>query len=355
MKMLSNFTFQKCRFLCLFPLYLLGALSMFFAVTSKAQNAPLISGAMGFSSSSTGGNTGLQPAIIPVVVSPVGGHLLIESRFGFVEILQQKPGIEGYSHKFSTSVQYLQLDTLVAPKLTMVIGRFLTPFGTYNERLSPIWIGKFQDAPIVAAIGTRTSGSSDGIMLRGALFSRPKVQLNYITYFSVASTLSKFESARTAGERTELYFPKARLEIGASYGAFLQDTHYNSVGSHLWWLPPRTNFQLRSEYAHGPHAQGYWIETDYRLARFNGAGSLIGRLEPVFRMEQSFRNSPGQGDGLPSANTQRATFGLDYNFPREVRLITSYARTFSSNGNANTWETSLTYRFLFPAIWRGRR
>ena len=334
---------------------LVGTMLVFSALASAAQNAPLISGAMGFSSSTTGGQTGLQPAIIPVVVSPLGEHALIESRFGFIEILQQKPGTPGYSHVFSSSVQYLQLDTFVMPKLTMVLGRFLTPFGTYNERLSPIWIGNFQDAPIIAAIGTRTSGSSDGVMLRGALFSKPTVQLNYVTYFSVASTLSKFESARTAGERTELYFPKARLEVGASYGAFLQGTHYNSAGAHLWWMPPKTNFQLRSEYAHGPHAQGYWIETDYRLARFSGPDSVIGRLEPVFRMEQSFRNSPGQGDGLPAADTQRATFGLNYHFPHEVRLITSYGRTFSSAGDANTWETSLTYRFLFPATWRGHR
>jgi hypothetical protein len=344
-----------------FPLFsrlsLIGIVFTSFVATGNTQNTPLISGAVGFLTSTTGGKSVLQPAIVPVVVAPLGEHLLFESRFGFYEILQQKPGNAvgsgAYSGKFLPSVNYLQLDAIIAPKLTIVAGRFLTPFGTYNERLSPIWIGNFQDAPLISPIGILTSGSSDGLMLRGALFSLPKVQFNYVAYFSVASTLPKFQSARTAGGRADFYFPKARLETGFSYGAFLQDTHYNSFGTHVWWMPPRTNFQLRSEYAHGPHAQGYWIETDYRLARFNGPDSLIGRLEPVFRMEQSFRNSPGQGDGLPATNTQRPTFGLDYNFPREVRLLTSYSRTLSASGNFNTWETSLTYRFLFPA-WRGR-
>src|SRR5947209_2280569 len=92
---------QKCRFF-LSRLHILGILTVFCALISNAQNAPLVSGAMGFSSSTTGGNTGLQPAIIPVVVSPIGEHLLVESRFGFIEILQQKPGTPGYSHKFST-------------------------------------------------------------------------------------------------------------------------------------------------------------------------------------------------------------------------------------------------------------
>jgi hypothetical protein len=37
-----------------------------------------------------------------------------------------------------------------------------------------------------------------------------------------------------------------------------------------------------------------------------------------------------------------------------VRLNTSYSRKFSSTGNANIWDISLTYRFLFP-MWRGHQ
>jgi len=56
---------------------------------------------------------------------------------------------------------------------------------------------------------------------------------------------------------------------------------------------------------------------------------------------------------VPLVNTQRADFGLDYNLPHNTRILTSYARQFSSTGNHNIWETGIVYRFLFPA-WKGK-
>jgi hypothetical protein len=121
----------------------------------------------------------------------------------------------------------------------------------------------------------------------------------------------------------------------------------------VWWTPVSIPLKIRSEYAHGPHSQGYWVESDYRLSQFKGENSLIGRLEPIFRIQQTFRNSPSSSDGLPSVDTQRVDFGMDYHLPHEVRINTSYARSFASTGDVNIWETALIYRFLFPA-WRGK-
>jgi hypothetical protein len=238
--------------------------------------------------------------------------------------------------------------------MTFTAGRYLTPFGTYNERLTAIWIQKFQDAPLIFPIGTRTTGSSDGAMVRGVLVAKPLFHIDYIGYFSVSSSVAQFQAARAAGDRVDIYFPTKRLEIGTSYARFLQGTQNNSTGVHLWWQPYRFPLDVRSEYAHGPHAAGYWVEAGYRLSQLGGPYSLFGRLEPVFRMQQVFRNSPGPGDGLPAANTQQADFGLDYHFPHEVRLNTSYSRKFSATGNGNIWDVSLTYRFLFP-MWRGHQ
>ena len=316
----------------------------------RAQNVPVISGGVGFLDTTNAGVNFFQPVVAPVIVAPFR-KFLFESRFDLREFYIQQNG--GYQGTFFGSTQYLQLDYIASRHLTVTAGRFLTPFGTYNERLTAIWIPNFQNAPLIFPIGTRTTASSDGGMLRGVVFSKPSVQMNYVGYFSASSDVSQFQSSRTAGGRIEFYFPNQRLEIGTSYSRFLQDTHNNSVGAHFWWLPWRSPLQIRSEYAHGPHAQGYWIEAAYRLSQWNGPDSILGRLEPVFRMQQVFRNSPGPGDGLPAANTQQADFGLDYNFPHDVRLNSSYSREFSETGNANIWNVSLTYRFLLP-LWRGR-
>jgi hypothetical protein len=163
----------------------------------------------------------------------------------------------------------------------------------------------------------------------------------------------QFNSERSSGGRVSLYLPKPRLEVGASYDRLLQGTRENFYGTHVWWEPANTAFRLRSEYARGHHAQGYWTEADYRTQAFGGLNSWVGRLEPVFRIQQSFRRDTVVSDGVPLVNTQRADFGLDYNLPHNTRILTSYSREFSSTQNVNIWETGIVYRFLFPT-WKSK-
>jgi len=313
-----------------------------------AQDAPALSGAVGFFGSRTIGSTDLQPVIDPLVAAPIGQHLLAEARFDIREGYFNTYGTSGYPASFYKSTQFLQLDYIANPKLIVVAGRFLIPFGMYNERLSAIWIQNFQDAPILFSLGTRTTGSGDGGEVRGSAYASAKVQVSYLGYFSVRSNVGQFQAARAAGERVDVYFPGKRLEIGSSYARFLQQTQYNTEGAHFSWLPWRSPLQVRAEYAHGAHAQGYWIENSYRLSQWHGPDSVVGRFEPLFRMQQTFRNSPGNGDGLPSVDTKQADFGFDYHFPHEVRLNSSFGQKFSTKSQGHIWEISLTYRFLSP-------
>jgi hypothetical protein len=245
------------------------------------------------------------------------------------------------------------MDYLANRHLTVVAGEFLTPFGTYNERLTPIWISNFQTTPLIFPLGTMGTGSSVGGMLRGSAFSTHAVSLDYAGYFSAASTNQQFNAERSSGGRADLYFPQARLEAGASYGRLLQGQQQNFVGAHLWWEPSDSLLKFRSEYAHGPHSQGYWTEAEFHLAPPSSSSTFRRSLEPVFRWQQTFRNSPGSNDGLPSVNTNLADFAVDYQLPHEVRLESSYSRQFASTGDRNIWQTGIVYRFLFPT-WRGK-
>jgi hypothetical protein len=319
-----------------------------------AQDTPLLSGGVGFFTNTNGGNTTYQPIIEPLLVAPIGQHLLVESRAALIETYAPRSnGLSGYDHTFFGALTYLQGDAILTPHVTLVAGSFLIPFGTYNERLSPIWISNFQDGPLISSLGLMSTGTGVGGMLRGSAISRRKYSIDYAAYFSARSGNEQFNSERSSGGRASLYLPEQRLEIGLSYNRRLQDTHENFYGAHLWWEPKDTAFRLRSEFARGHHAQGYWIEADYRTQAFGGLDSFIGRFEPVFRMQQTFRRDTIVSDDLPLVNTQRADFGLDYNLPHNTRIITSYARQFSSTGNRNIWETGIVYRFLFPA-WKGK-
>ena len=323
------------------------------AFNAEAQRTPLISGGVGLLTVTNGGNTTYTPTIQPVLEAPLGSRVLIEAKANLLESIFPRQGA-GYDTSHYVALGYLQADVQVNPHATLVAGYFYTPFGTYLERLSPLWIQKFTEGPLTASLGVG-SGESSGLMLRGNAHATENVSLDYVLYVSAHNSWTQFPSDRSFGGRAEVFLPKAGLEIGMSANSVREgEPRPRNFGAHVWWTPTKSNFQLRSEYGHTRNVVGYWVETDYRLGRFGGNQSRIGRLEPVFRWQQVFRNSAFAGDGLPQADTQRADFGLDYHLAHEVRLNASYSRQFSVGHNVNVWQTGIVYRFLFPA-WKGTR
>jgi hypothetical protein len=327
------------------------------AVMLSAQSeTPIISGGVQYLSTTSGGATVFQPLIAPVVAVPIGDHWLIEARATFDEVALRENGATGPYHALTfSSIDYLQVDYLANPHLTIVVGEFLTPFNIYNERLGPVWIHNLADAPLIAGIGTRTSGSSDGAMIRGVVLSRKSWQLSYTGYFSTLVNASHFGAGRTAGGRASIFIPSKHLEVGMSYQRFLQDEHLNSWGSHVVWQPNSAPFDLRAEFAHTQGGQGYWVEGAYRFSRFRGPESWLGRLQAIGRVQQFHLGTPAPDDAIPSADAQKADFGLNYYLPHNLRLNTSYGRQFSSLGNTNIWNFQITYRFLFPLLPGGSK
>jgi hypothetical protein len=321
---------------------------------ASAQDTPLISGGGGFTANTNAGKTTYSPIVEPLVAVPLGPHLLVESRAALEESWVPNGKNEpGFNHSHFVGLTYLQGDWIASSHVTVVAGSFLMPFETYGERLSPLWIGNFQSAPLTYALGNMSTSVGTGAMVRGSAFSRQKLSIDYTAYFSTRVGNQYFASDRSSGGRTNFYLPDKHLEIGFSYNRVLQGIHENFYGAHVWWEPEKTAFRLRSEFARGHHAQGYWIEADYRTQAFHGLDSWVGRIEPVFRMNETFRRDTNFSDGLAMVNTQRADFGLDYNLPHNTRILTSYSRQFASTGNRNIWQTGLVYRFLFPT-WKGK-
>lgn len=330
------------------------ALALFAITAASAQSSvPIISGGAGFFSATQGGITFFQPVVAPVLVVPLGEKWLIESRADLRGFISREDGTTGpYQGQFFDTLEYLQMDYNANSHLTITAGRFLTPFGIFNERLSALWINKFQDAPVIAAIGT-AEGYSDGFMLRGALISNPRYVVNYSAYFSTLSAVTKFESERSTGGRAGIFLPGTRLEVGTSYERTLQGQHSNSFGTDLSWAPYQLPLEIKGEWAHSRSGHGYWIQGAYRLSRLGNERSAVGRLEPVFRMQQFFRNEHIAGDSLPSTNMFLPELGLNYYLPHEIRLNASYGREYLSHStDMNVWEFGITYRFLFP-LWPG--
>ena len=319
-----------------------------------AGHVPMISGGAGYIYSVNGGVPTLEPQINPVLVFPFGQHVLLESRTDFTGFFQRENQTSGpYKGKVFKTVEYAQLDWLANTHVMAVAGKYLLPFGLYNERLEPIWIRNLQDSPLTATIGTRTSGAGDGLMLRGVVTQTANLTTQYSAYFSARSGIKQLESARTAGGDLSVFFPRPRFEIGASWQRFLQGHRVNNSATYVSWQPAAAKVDIKAEYDYSYYGHGYWLESAYRLD-YPSLPKLFRKVQAVGRIQELFPLNGG-GNGLPPIRTERVDFGVNYYLRDDLRLLSSYGRSLSSAQNANVWNLGFTYRFMIPLWFGGKR
>ena len=308
---------------------------------------PIFTGSAGYITDFTGGSPDLHPIASGVLLIPIGDRWLIESRDSFEVDMVQEPGRSGFHGLLQKEVDYAQADFIANPYLTITVGRFLTPFGIYNERLYPVWIRNLQSDPLILPIGIGPSNASTGAMFRGGFSASQSVTVNYAVYFSALSKVTPVDSERTAGGRAGLFFPKLRLEVGGSFQHRLQDERSNLFGAHAIWQPNSLPLDVRAEVARSREGSGYWIEPAYRLSQLPFLRDEMRRTQIVARVQQ-FWVGPSANDALPAVNSQVFEAGVNYYFMDGLKGSFNYGRQFSSQGNMNVWTMAATYRFVLP-------
>lgn len=350
---LANFRLRAC-----FPTFLaLAAIAgLFLSPPALAQATndedvkpiPILQGSAAFVSNFDGGQPDLHPILTPVVLLPIGERWLFETRATFENDMVQVPGRSGFhGGPVQKEVEYAQLDFIANKYMTVSVGRFLTPFGTFNERLYPAWIRNLQSDPLILPIGIGPSNASTGAMVRGGFKVRPQFDINYTVYFSTLVTTSPVDSDRFAGGRAGIFVPRARLEVGGSFQHLLQQERSNLFGFHAIWQPMALPLDIRWEYARSKGGSGYWLEPAYKLSQLPFLQNEMRRTQLVARYQQFFTGQLA-GDSLPPVNTKLFEFGVNYYFMDGLKFTTNYGRQFSSLGNANVWTLGLTYRFVVP-------
>ena len=308
---------------------------------------PVLQTSAAFQTVFDAGETHIHPLITPVLLVPFGQRWLFEARGTFESDLAQQPGQSGFHGVVQKEEEYAQLDFIANPYLTVTVGRFLTPFGIFNERLYPVWIRNLASDPLILPIGIGPSNASTGAMLRGGFKANTHFNVNYAVYYSALSTLSPVDSSRFAGARAGIFIPKARLEIGGSYQHLLQDDHSNLFGFHMEWQPRLLPLDLRAETARSTVGSGYWLESAYRLTQVPFAQNQLRHAQVVARMQQFFTGPVPASSVLP-VNTNMFEFGINYYFMDGLRAMSSYGRQFAPQGNGNVWTLALTYRLVAP-------
>lgn len=326
-----------------------------FAAQARAQTpedkpVPILSGSVGTFSFVTAGQNVIDTQINPVLLVPLGDHWLIESRAEFEGEFQRPPGGGPYGGPVDKHVDYAQVDYIANPFLTVTVGRFLTPFGIFNERLYPVWIRTLQPDPLILPIRT---APSDGAMFRGGFPVNSGANMNYALYVSTTSIgIDSVDAERHIGARMGFFLPGPRLEVGGSFQRTLQEDRKNAFGFHMGWQPLKVPLNLRAEYARAYEGSGYWIEGAYRLSQARFWQKAMRRTEVVARAQQFFVGAIGADEEseyeLPTVNTREADFGVNYFLRDGLKGIFSYGRQFSSAGDFNQWSFGLAYRFLVP-------
>ena len=333
-----------------------GLLLVFSSLVGHAQNSeeekpvPILSGSIGTLGFVNGGRNLIDTQVNPVLVVPLGDRWMVESRAEFEGEFQRPRGGGPYQGPVNKHVDYAQVDYIANPYVTITAGRFLTPFGIFNERLYPVWIRALQPDPLILPIST---AASDGAMFRGGFPVRSAANINCAAYVSVASIgIDSVDSERHAGGRLGFFLPGPRLEAGGSFQRTLQNARKNAFGFHMGWQPVRIPLNLRAEFARSFAGSGYWIEGAYRLRQIHFWQKAMRRTEFAARMQQFYTAQIGAADtgnvDLPTADTREADFGINYFLRDGLKAAGGYGRQFSAAGNFNQWTFGVAYRFLIP-------
>jgi hypothetical protein len=259
-------------------------------------------------------------------------------------------GLEGTDT--SLALEYATVSYLVNDYLTIGAGRFLTPFGTFNERLHQAWINKLPDKPFAFDDGGIPPEGTIGIELRGG-FALGETKMNYSVYAGNSPRLetdtteagilfddnfTDLKDRKTVGARIG-FLPLPAIEIGYSVltgrvgdaGTSFSDVNtvmhgpdlgyvresellegtISVFGQWTWSSVTRATYDPTGALGFGPvnfpnHRSGGYIQVSYRPSKLETP--FLKNLEPVIRFDVLHR--PNQAPD--PVDDRRWTLGLDY-------------------------------------------
>lgn len=255
---------------------------------------------------------------------------------------------------FSTSgvgIGQAQLDWFLADWLTLSAGRFLTPIGSFNERLGPEWINKLPDIPVMFRQVVPLT-STDGLQLRGARYLGDlPLKVEYSAYAGNGFQFAQRPTALTQvadiqgltgnpdevtsaayGGRVGLWAPLPGLNFGVSgytNGIYSPGSknHYDIVDFDFNYH--RGNWDFRAEVAHNHQQATSFL--GHNIDRRGAYAQVAYRDYPsphryLRNLEYVFRYGFADFHGINAARLDQTAFGSTFDVP-----VTRNQYTFGVN------------------------
>lgn len=279
---------------------------------------------------------GTTNTFTPVQFSPIF-HFLYSDLVLFQGELEFSIDNDGNT---STELEYASVALLAHDNFALVLGKWLSPIGQFQERLHPSWVNKLPTAPAGFGHGGIAPLTDLGLQVRGGALLGG-VQVGYTAYVSNGPQLTlhhgrvEVENEATASSRDQKAFggrfsviPIPHVELGVS-GILA-----NSLTGDVANLQTRPDYRLAA--VDGAYTAGPWdVRFEYmdsKLDAFIDAqgdpapalnGSLwyaqaayqFGSWEPVIRYgELQYRAWNAGSNTLVERKTKRTTIGINYLF-----------------------------------------
>jgi hypothetical protein len=270
------------------------------------------------------------------------------------------------------SVSEAQINWFATDWMTVVLGRYLTPIGFFNERLNHEWINRLPDVPLMfRQVSPLTS--NDGIMLRGATYlGCSPIKMEYEVYggnglqaAAVPTTLSQVAdlenitggpdetSVKALGGRLGFWIPEWGLTGGVSGYSNGRYSSGPSDGFNLWQLDfgfRKGDWDVRFEYAdnyqqatsyigNNIRRRGFYAQVAYRP--YQADNCYLSKLEFALRYSRVWFHGidPTQLDPTAFAtpvdvpvDRDQWTAGINYYFYASMALRLAYEINHELNG-----------------------
>lgn len=297
------------------------------------------------------------PSVFTTAVSPILLWQLSERI-----LFAAEPEFEA-GETLEIELEYAHVSVLAADFMSLGIGKFITPFTIFNERLHPAWINKLPGSPLPFGHGGIAPGSAVGAYARGGI-PAGITRLSYALYAVNAPELmmdgeeaGEVEPAdaseqRAFGGRVGLFVMPAGVELGYSYQTSdVVDVHGVdfTLSKQSAALSGRVDVRIEGVLSEAPavgpfpgempgdpdrslvnnRRTGGYAQIAYRPSL---AGSRVARnLEFVGRYDGMDR--PDWVGGPSGNDTRRMTLGVSYALTPSMAMKLAFQRTANSVGN----------------------